>query len=217
MKFKDFLKSSNDKLLILDFGSKKINELANMLRSLKIFCEVHPFTMSIEEIKKFNPKGIILSGTSVKDSLAGKVQEPAKEIYDLGVPILGICYGIEMLAKQLDGFVDHGKAEIGIVDVKIINYSKLLDGLGDSFKAWMHHRDQVTKLPSGFIATSSTLLTENASIEDPVKQIYGTQFHPEGYARDGIIILKNFINICGCSINLSHNFIDHFYVGGEHI
>lgn len=214
MKFKNFLKS-DDKILILDFGSKKISDLANSFRQLKIFCEIHPFTMTLDEIKQFNPVGIVLSGSSVQTPVEEDPSMPAKGIYDLKVPILGICYGLEVIAHQLGGTVTNYKTsvkEIGIVEVDI-KPSKLFVGLKDRASLWMHHKDQVITMPPGFDNIASTPLTPNAAVEDKKRKIYGVQFHPEAYARDGNQIIKNFLTICNCKENLSPSFRDHFYVG----
>lgn len=210
MKFKRFIE---DKLLILDFGSKKISDLTNQLRHLKIFCEVHPFTMSLSDIKKFNPKGIILSGSSILKPVGEQSREPDKNIYGLKVPILGICYGAEMLTEQLGGKVEPGVPEIGIVELKF-KPSKLFEGFkADIAAVWMHHEDQVTVLPTGFKLIASTQSTKHAAIEDVDRQIYGVQFHPEAYTSDGVQIIQNFVKICNCSPSSSQDFHDEFHSG----
>ena len=205
---------SKSKILILDFGSKKISDLANSFRQLKIFCEIHPFTISLDEIKKFNPKGIIFSGSSTQYPVSVSPL-PDKGIYDLNVPILGICYGLEVIVRQLGGYVTNDPdavREIGIVKVNL-KQSRLFAGLIDQADLWMHHKEQVITLPNRFRNTASTSMTPNAAIEDDKRRIYGIQFHPEAYSRDGIQIFKNFIKICNCEESSSFNFKDHFYTG----
>lgn len=214
MNFREFIINKSDKILILDFGSKRISDLTNRLRTMGIFCEVRPFTMERSDIVNYKPKGIILSGSSIQRPVMEIVSEPSDIIYKLNIPVLGICYGMEIMSKQLGGIVAEGEPEIGITYLTNRHKSKLLGEKNDSLlKVWMHHKDDVIKMPDGFIRTASTNITKNAVIENDNKRYYGVQFHPEGFTSDGICILRNFIDICECVPSSSLNFHDEFYLG----
>lgn len=188
-------------ILILDFGSQYTQLIARRIRELNVYSEIHPHTYTLENIKKLNPKGIILSGgpMSVYDDGAPQIDE---EIFDLGVPVLGICYGLQLICRSFNGNVEpaenreYGKAKINITDSEGI-----LSEIKNNSTVWMSHGDYVTKMPDGFKVTSETANSPICSISNTSKKIFGLQFHPEVvHTENGIQILKNFTyTICGCN------------------
>lgn len=193
-------------ILILDFGSQYTQLIARRVREQGVYCEIVPFHYDLEKIIERNPKGIILSGgpNSVYEKDAPQV---SADFYDkIQSPILGICYGMQLLAKDLNGTVSPSdKREYGHAQLKRLSgKTALFDNLSEKLDVWMSHGDHVTKLPEGFHTTamSGEILT---AIENPEKQIFAVQFHPEvSHTPQGKEILKNFIfNICGCSSDWS--------------
>ncbi len=191
----------NETILILDFGSQYTQLIARRIRELNVYSEIHPHTFGIDELKKMNPKGIILSGgpMSVYDKDSPQIDP---EVLELGIPVLGICYGLQLICRNLKGNVEpaenreYGKAMLNIVDSKGI-----LEGVEKNSTVWMSHGDYVTMMPEGFQITSETASSPICSISNEQKKIYGLQFHPEVvHTEEGIKILKNFVSsICGCS------------------
>jgi GMP synthase (glutamine-hydrolysing) len=191
---------NNDKILVLDFGSQYTQLIARRVRESKVYSEILPFNVSIEKIKTFNPKGIILSGgpSSVYDKAA---PAPDTEIFGLGIPILGICYGMQLMAHYLGGKVaravkrEYGKAELMLDDNK-----DLFQGILRKTKVWMSHGDRIEKLPKGFSIMGHTDNSPIATMANKEKRLYALQFHPEVvHTEEGIKILKNFVyNICSC-------------------
>lgn len=183
-----------NKVLILDFGSQTTQLIARRVRELSIYCEIFPCTASYEKIQEFAPKAIILSGgpASVQAAQAPQV---LREIFDLGVPVLGICYGLQAMAHALGGSVKSClKREFGEAIVSKKNESVLLQGLAEEFSVWMSHGDQVEVLPDGFISVAETKSCANAVIEDKERHFYGVQFHPEVvHTKDGKSLLLNFL------------------------
>jgi len=185
-----------DKILILDFGSQYTQLIARRVRELGVYCEIFHHKSSIGSIKKFNPKGIILSGgpETVKQKGAPKV---AEKIFELNIPILGICYGMQTIAKQLGGKVElANKREFGHADLKLRNQAAgLFKGISKkNINVWMSHGDHVSKLPNGFKSCGVTSNSPIAAFFNPSKKIYGLQFHPEvTHTPQGKIILKNFV------------------------
>jgi GMP synthase (glutamine-hydrolysing) len=199
------------KILILDFGSQFTQLIARRIRESKVYSEIHPHTYPIEQIKKEKPVGIILSGgpMSVNESDSPRISE---EILELGIPVLGICYGLQLICKLLDGKVEpasdreYGKAHLGIIKNDL-----LFNGVGDDSVIWMSHGDYVTKLPEGFSLTAKTENSPLCAISNPQKKIYGIQFHPEvAHTIFGKKILDNFLfDICNCKADwTSKNFIN---------
>jgi GMP synthase (glutamine-hydrolyzing) (EC 6.3.5.2) len=189
-----------EKLLILDFGSQYTQLIARRVRELKVYCEIHPFNRSIDFIKKFNPQGIILSGgpASVYDEGAPTL---AKEVLDLNIPILGICYGMQILTHSLHGVVTKApKREYGRALIKVKKESLLFRGLEQEQQAWMSHGDRIEKLPDGFITIAYSNNSPHAAIQHSKKPVYGVQFHPEViHTPKGSDILRNFaFLICKC-------------------
>ncbi|MDR0484568.1 MAG: glutamine-hydrolyzing GMP synthase [Alphaproteobacteria bacterium] len=185
-------------IIILDFGSQYSHVIARKVRDLGVYCEIVPFNISLDKIKAKNPKGIIFSGgpQSVYDKDALLI---SKEYFDLNIPILGICYGMQLITHLLGGSVkSHGK-EYGKAILNILEESKLLASIPDSCQVWMSHGDAVVDLPSGFktVAKSGNV---NAVMENSQKNIYGVQFHPEvSHSIYGEQLLANFLfNISNC-------------------
>ncbi|MBR3153093.1 MAG: glutamine-hydrolyzing GMP synthase [Clostridia bacterium] len=189
-----------DMILVIDFYSQFNQLITRRIRECNVYSEIVPHNTSIEEIKKKNPKGIIFTGgpssVNAEDGLMCD-----KEIFNLGIPILGICYGMQMTAKSLGGEVGNSRnREYGTETVEIDNSSKLFEGFDSKNVFLMSHFDIVQKLPEGFAKIAETEDTPIAGFENKDKNIYGIQFHPEVELSDnGIQIFKNFLfNICGC-------------------
>ncbi len=198
----------SQKILILDFGAQYTQLIARRVREAGVYCELHSFDTPIEEIRKFNPRGIILSGGPESVTLAETPRAP-KEIFDMKIPILGICYGQQTMAAQLGGVVEAGeKREFGYARVRMHGHSKLfrdirderLDDGSEWLHVWMSHGDKVTRLPPGFRMIAETGSAPLAGIADEARGFYGVQFHPEvTHTTQGSAILQRFVHeICGC-------------------
>ena len=190
-----------EEILIIDFGGQYNQLIARRVREKNVFCEVVPCTISIDKIKEKNPKGIIFTGgpSSIYADDAPKCDE---RVFDLGIPVLGICYGMQFMAYTLGGKVKRAtKREYGQIEVEINNTSKLFDGLNNPNVCLMSHTDFVDELPEGFENIASTNTCKNAAMENKEKNFYGVQFHPEvNHTENGDKIIENFIiNICKCS------------------
>ncbi|KAJ3210677.1 GMP synthase (glutamine-hydrolyzing) [Dinochytrium kinnereticum] len=186
-----------DTILILDFGSQLSHLIARRVRELGIYCELVACTQKVSEMK-FMPKGIIFSGSpySVYDKDAPHID---KGYWDLGVPVLGICYGLQEIAHDLGGkVVGCDKKEYGKAEIEIVKPSKIFEGVTDT-TVWMSHGDQLAELPPGFEVTAKTSTAPFAAIQHSSQKIYGIQFHPEvTHTRQGTLILSNFVNnVCG--------------------
>ncbi len=192
-----------DTILILDFGSQYTQLIARRVRELKVFSIIEPCNISVEEVKKIKPKGIILSGgphSVYEDEAPGLNQE----ILNLGVPILGICYGMQILVKKLKGKVSESKKrEYGRAPMYIDCHQDLFFSLPAKITSWMSHTDKVVSLPKGFRVLAHTVNTKFAAIGDREKKIYGVQFHPEVVHTDcGLQIISNFLfRIAECFAN----------------
>lgn len=189
------------KILILDFGSQYTQLIARRIRESKVYSEIHPSTYPVSKIKESLPQGIILSGgpMSVYDEGAPNI---SKEIFELGVPVLGICYGLQLIATHYNGKVEPAQnREYGKVHLEISNSDLLLDGVENNSIVWMSHGDLITRLPSGFTVTANTENTPVCSISNSEKNIYGLQFHPEvAHTQQGMKIINNFLfKICKCN------------------
>ncbi len=187
-----------DKIVVLDFGSQYSHLICRRIRDFSVYAELVPFDISIEELKKHEPKGIIFSGgpSSVYNSNA---PIPETEIFKMNLPLLGICYGHQLIVNNFGGKVKRANKEYGSSLLTIDNDSDLLGGIGDSVRAWMSHGDEAEKIPLGFEIIGHTESAKAAAIANKEKSIYGIQFHPEVvHTEQGTEILKNFVqNICG--------------------
>jgi GMP synthase (glutamine-hydrolysing) len=193
-----------DKILILDFGSQYTQLIARRVRECRIYSEIHPFSIGMKEVRAIAPKGIILSGGPA--SVYGKrAPRCAPEIFRLGIPILGICYGMQLMGYLLKGEVTYStKREYGKVRVTLASGGKLFRGMGKrgtSMAVWMSHGDQIRKLPPGFRTVAYSKNTPFAAIEDERKKMYGLQFHPEVvHTPRGIELIRNFLfGVCECT------------------
>lgn len=194
----------DEKILILDFGSQTTQLIARRIREQKVYCEIHPFSTPLETIKKMNPTGIILSGgpRSVYDDDA-PLSDPA--IFDLDLPILGICYGAQLMTQQLGGKVEHSdKQEFGKAHLTIQNTEGIFTGLDTEtaeHQVWMSHGDRIDIIADGFEVTATSEHSPCAAFRHTSKPIVAVQFHPEvAHTLIGTDILRNFIfNICKCS------------------
>ena len=187
-------------IIILDFYGQYNQLIARRVRECNVFCEILPFNTPIEKIKEKNPKGIIFTGgpASVYLEDSPKCDE---EIFNLGIPVLGICYGMQLMTYMLGGKVKRAfKREFGEIDVQINNKSLLFEGLDDINKCLMSHQDYVENVPEGFEVIGSTDNCKIASMENMDKLFYGIQFHPEvNHTKNGTKIIRNFLyNICKC-------------------
>ncbi len=197
----------SQKILILDFGSQYTQLIARRVREAGVYCEIHPYDLPQEALTRFAPRGVILSGGPETVTLESTPRAP-HAVFQLGVPVLGICYGLQTMAAQLGGQVEAGaKREFGYARVRLHDGSALLRGLrdehdaqGDWLHVWMSHGDRVTKLPAGFKAIASTDASPYAGIADESRGFYGLQFHPEvTHTTQGRVILQRFLyDICGC-------------------
>ena len=188
-------------VIVIDFGGQYNQLIARRVRECNVYCEVHPYTLSIDKIKEMNPKGIIFTGgpNSVYGEEAVLCQ---KEIFELGVPILGICYGSQLMAHMLGGKVATAPvSEYGKTEVKIDNSSKLFKGVSEKTICWMSHTDYIEKAPNGFKIVANTPVCPVAAMECEEKNLYAVQFHPEVmHTVEGKKMLSNFVfNICNCA------------------
>jgi GMP synthase (glutamine-hydrolysing) len=201
---------SHNSVLIIDFGSQVTQLIARRIREFGVFCEVKNFNISLEEIKKNLPRAIIFSGgpSSVYEENAPKI---SPQIFDLNIPILGICYGEQLICDMLDGKVEKSfEREFGKAEIEIIKDSKFFKDF-QNHQVWMSHGDHISKIPQGFEVIAKTPKAPFAGIANEEKKIYGVQFHPEVYhSIDGAKILKNFVvEIAGCKPDWSmKNFKD---------
>ncbi len=205
LKFPDML---HDRILILDFGSQVTQLIARRVREAHVYCEVHPNDVSADFIREFNPKGIILSGSHMS-AYEESNDQVSPAVFSAGVPVLGICYGMQTMAQQLGGRVESGsKREFGYAEVRAHNHTKLLEGIEDfkgpegegMLKVWMSHGDKVTVMPEGFKLMCSTPSCPIAGMADETRGFYAVQFHPEvTHTVQGSVMLKRFVtDICHC-------------------
>ncbi len=189
-------------ILVLDFGSQYTQLIARRIRELNVYCEIHPFNISHDEIKKLNPEGIILSGgpSSVLGESSPTIE---REIFEWSIPILGICYGLQLMSKLLGGKVESsGSSEYGKTEITINKsdlFFKNIPG-GDTLTVWMSHGDRVIEIPADFEILAESHNSPFAAVANADKKLYGIQFHPEVTHTDfGIEILKNFVfGVCQC-------------------
>lgn len=196
--------TATSRILILDFGSQFTQLIARRLRELRIFCEIYPCDAPMSRIKEFGPKGLILSGGpySVYDKEApapGKAKKGEPGLFDLGIPVLGICYGMQYMAKEFGGAVIPAKTrEYGRAFVQLAGESKLLPDFNGKMQVWMSHGDEIGKLPPGFKLTATSHNQSPAAMENPEKNLYAVQFHPEvTHTEIGRELLERFaLKIC---------------------
>jgi len=192
---------NNELILVLDFGGQYNQLIARRVRESNVYCEVIPFNAPIDRIKSMNPKGIIFTGgpASVLDPKAPYCDS---EIFNLGVPILGICYGMQLMGVMLGGSVEKAQQrEYGKVSIKLNNSSTLFHGVESDTTCWMSHTYYLSKLPEGFTSIASSENCPVAAMENAERKLYGVQFHPEVlHTPKGREILNNFLyKVCGCS------------------
>lgn len=195
----------NEIIVVLDFGGQYNQLIARRIRDLGVYSELLPFNTPVDKLRALSPKGIVFSGgpSSVYEENAPHV-DPA--IYDLGVPIFGICYGMQLMAHQLKGKVQRAdKREYGKADVEFVSGGPLVQGLDSKQTVWMSHGDMVSELPEGFILDASTEHAPVAGMRNPDKNMFAVQFHPEvRHSVYGNEMIRNFLyNICGCEGNWS--------------
>ncbi len=199
---------AHQKILILDFGSQVTQLIARRVREQQVYCELHPFDVSEDFIRKFNPQGIILSGGPNSVYEAEEWRAP-QLVFELGVPVLGICYGMQTMAQQLGGLVESsGKREFGYAEIRARGHSELFRGVYDRsndaghglLDVWMSHGDKVTQLPAGFKVIASNEACPIAAMADESRKFYAVQFHPEvTHTLKGKDIFAHFVHkICGC-------------------
>jgi GMP synthase (glutamine-hydrolysing) len=224
----------HDKILILDFGSQYTQLIARRVREAGVYCEIYPWDIEFSRIQSFGAKGIILSG-GPESTLVDHTPVAPIEIFDMKVPVLGICYGMQTIASQLGGAVENcGKSEFGFAKVRARGHTDLLRDIQDDVTSeghgmldvWMSHGDRVSVIPPGFKLMASTDSAPIAGIADEERQIYGLQFHPEvTHTAQGVRIYSRFLHdICGCgsdwtSVNIIEASIDNVraQVGADHV
>ena len=192
---------NNETVIVLDFGGQYNQLIARRVRECNVYCEVHPYTLSLEKIKEMNPKGIIFTGgpNSVYDEASPRYE---RAILELGIPVLGICYGSQLMAYLLDGEVATAPvSEYGKTEVAVDASSKLFDGVAESTICWMSHTDYIAKAPEGFKITATTPVCPVAAMENEEAKLYAVQFHPEVlHTQEGSKMLHNFLyNVCECT------------------
>lgn len=187
-------------VVVLDFGGQYNQLIARRVRECNVYCEVHPYNLPLDSLKAMNPKGIIFTGGP--NSVYGEDSPLCNmEVYKLGVPILGICYGSQLMAHQLGGKVETAPvSEYGKTEVDVDNTVKLFQGVSDKTICWMSHTDYIAKAPDNFEIIAHTPVCPVAAMQNEEKQLYAVQFHPEVmHTREGIKMLHNFVmDICGC-------------------
>jgi GMP synthase (glutamine-hydrolysing) len=199
----------HDRILILDFGAQYTQLIARRVREAKAYCEIHPCDVTDAFVREFAPRGIILSGSHASAYEDSTLKAP-RAAFELGVPVLGICYGMQTMAQQLGGKVESGKVrEFGYAEVRARGHTKLLDGIEDfrtpeghgMLKVWMSHGDKVVEMPPGFKLMASTASCPIAAMADETRRFYAVQFHPEvTHTLQGTKLLHRFVReISGCA------------------
>lgn len=189
---------NRQRVLILDFGGQYNLLIARRVRECHVYCELRPYQTSVEEIRAFHPIGIILTGGPESVLVSGSPRmDPA--VFSLGVPVLGICYGFQLMAEELGGRAVRGEPEYGKAAVRYDTACPLFRELPETGGVWMSHRDSVAKCPDGFTVSARTDACPVAAMYDPDRKLYGTQFHPEvSHTEYGTQIIRNFLyEICG--------------------
>ena len=192
---------NKEMIIVLDFGGQYNQLIARRVRECNVYAEVHPYTLSLDKIKEMNPKGIIFTGgpNSVYGEDSPRYQ---KKIFELGIPILGIYYGSQLMAYMLGGTVETAPvSEYGRTEVEVDNSSAIFKGVKEQTICWMSHTDYISEAPEGFKVVAKTPVCPVAAMECPERKLYATQFHPEVmHTEEGQKMLSNFVyNVCGCS------------------
>ena len=187
-------------IVVLDFGGQYNQLIARRVRECNVYCEVHPCSIELDRLKAMDPKGIIFTGgpNSVYGEGAPRCE---KELFELGIPVLGICYGSQLMAYMLGGTVETAPvSEYGKTDVAVEAGSALFEGVSEQTVCWMSHTDYISAAPEGFRVTARTPACPVAAMECPGRSLYAVQFHPEVmHTREGMKMLSNFVSrICGC-------------------
>jgi GMP synthase (glutamine-hydrolysing) len=207
----------HQKILVLDFGAQYTQLIARRVRECGVYCEIHPCDVSDAFVREFDPKGIILSGGPASAYEGGAPRAPAV-VFELGVPVLGICYGMQTMAAQLGGEVESGRIrEFGYAEVRARGHSALLRDIQDRvdpeghglLDVWMSHGDKVTALPPGFTVIASNAATPIAAMADASRKLHGVQFHPEvTHTLQGKAILERFVRVI-CGLDADWNMPDY--------
>lgn len=187
-------------ILVLDFGGQYNQLIARRVRECNVYCEVHPYNMDLNQIKEMNPKGIIFTG-GPNSVYADDSPLCEKALFEMGIPVLGICYGSQLMAHLLGGKVATAPvSEYGKTDVDVDTKKTFFHDVKDNTVCWMSHTDYIEKAPEGFTVTAHTPVCPVAAMENPAKGLYAVQFHPEVvHTQEGTKMLHNFVvNICGC-------------------
>ena len=191
-------------IVILDFGSQYSELIARRVRETEVYSLVMSYSTSADELRQLAPKGIILSG-GPSSVYAERAPLCDPNIWDLGIPVLGVCYGMQLMVQQLGGRVEAaiGKAEYGKAPLQVEDPRDLLTNVESGSTMWMSHGDVVRDLPEGFVRLAHTANTPDAAVADHNRQFYGVQFHPEVvHSSHGIALIRNFVyHICGCEPN----------------
>ena len=193
----------NETVIVLDFGGQYNQLIARRVRECNVYCEILPYTVDIQKIKDIRPKGVIFTGgpNSVYDPSSPHY---TPEIFELGIPVLGICYGCQLMAYSLGGNVvsatDNSVSEYGKTETEYQNDCVLFEKIPQSGISWMSHRDYINKVPNGFTVTAATAHCPVAAMANEEKKLYGVQFHPEvNHTAHGKDMLRAFLyDVCGC-------------------
>ena len=195
---------NQETIIVLDFGSQYTQLIARHIREQTVYCEIHPYHLSIEKLRSINPKGIVFSGGPAS-VYADSSPLPDQRIFELGIPILGICYGMQLITFLSKNGKVHpaSKREFGSSNISINQEIELFSGLPRNFQVWMSHGDRIDTLPDGFKTIAHTHNSPTAAMADLTRNFYGLQFHPEVvHTQDNNLILSNFVHkICGCQDN----------------
>lgn len=190
-----------EKVIVLDFGGQYNQLIARRVRECNVYCEVHPYDLELEKIKEINPKGIIFTGGPAS-VYAKEAPRCEKELFELGIPVLGICYGSQLMNYLLDGSVVKANVrEYGKTEIQVEKSSKLFKGVSEHTICWMSHTDRIDKLPEGFKVSAKSASCPVAALEYPEKNLYAVQFHPEVvHTKEGTKMLSNFLfEVCKCA------------------
>lgn len=191
---------AQERIIVLDFGGQYNQLIARRVRECNVYCEVYPYSLSLEEIRKMNPKGIIFTGGP--NSVYGEdTPRCSKEIFEMGIPILGICYGSQLIAYLLGGRVSNAPvSEYGKTEVDVDSSSVLFQDVTSRTICWMSHTDYIEQVPEGFRITAHTPVCPVAGMECAEKKLYAVQYHPEVmHTQEGKKVLSNFVfSVCGC-------------------
>ncbi len=192
---------NREMIIVLDFGGQYNQLIARRVRECNVYCEVHPYNMELDKIKEMNPKGIIFTGGP--NSVYGEDSPRcSREIFEMGIPVLGICYGSQLMAYMLGGKVSTAPvSEYGHTEVSVDTTSKLFENVSDTTVCWMSHTDYIEAAPADFKITAHTPVCPVAAMENRERNLYAVQFHPEVmHTKEGMKMLSNFVyNVCHCA------------------